>query len=108
MAKFEAKKLDLDLELVTLSGEQVNLEPKFIISMDTTYKIMKEWTRLDKENEGEEDLEALRLIADQLAFVYPKDTEWFMSNFDIGTISEIVGFVGQTMGGMAKKETSSS
>ena len=55
--KFVAQKLDLDLELTLLSGEEVALSPKMVINTDNILKIVREWDGLEKRitTEAEEE-----------------------------------------------------
>lgn len=96
--KFSATKIDLDLELVTLEGEDVKLSPKAPPTAEETMNTMNIWKTIEKE----ENTNAIQILAKQLAFVYPKPYEWFLRNFDIRTLSDMVVFVATAMGGVRK------
>lgn len=106
MKSFEAKKVDLDLELTTLDGEVVKLSPKVPISTTEALRIMDAWSR--KEKESEEGINKVLLIGKELEIVYEKKANWWADNFDIGTLSEVLVFVAEAIGGVRKKEASSN
>ncbi len=100
--KFEAKKIDLSLELVSLTGEIHNLEPVGIMTADRSITVVEAWTQIEKD-----ETSVVKIIAEQLAIVYPKNAEWFLINFDAKTLSDIVKHVAQSLGGLRKNvETS--
>jgi len=99
--EFTAQHLELDLKLKTLSGEVVELKPKLVMNTTNTIKIMDQWVELEKE-----DLNPFVLIATELSFIYPKNEEWFLENFDPFTLGEILTNVAKTMGGIKKREKS--
>lgn len=101
MNDFVAKKLDLDLNLTLLDGTQLKLEPKNLLTVDESMRIMNAWT--EDEKSKVEGLDKVNLLAEELAVVYPKDSKWWSSNFDIETLSSIVVFVAETIGGVRKK-----
>ena len=116
MAKFEAEKLDLDLDLKTLSGEKVDLSPKIIINASKTVEIMQQWQDLeaenkpdkkDKKDEREKKISPFELVATELEMIYPKPKKWWMDNFDIPTLGKIMTHIAETIGGVKKKEPSS-
>ncbi len=124
MAKFAVKKLDLDLELTTLDGDVVSLAPKVKINTTMTLRIIEQWRTMEEEQadekrkeeaakkkkekyEGKKRMSAFEVISIQLEMLYPKSAKWFMDNFDIPTLGEIMTHVAETMGGLKKKETSS-
>ena len=102
MAKFEAKKIDLDLELTTLDGEEVQLSPKISMSTEGTYTIMKAWTKMEEDTE--DGVEKIILISKELAFIYPKDAKWFRDNLDFITLGTILEHVAKTIGNVQKKK----
>ncbi len=123
MAKFEAKKLDLDLELTLLSGDVVSLSPKMEVNATKTIEIIEQWQTFEREEEDrkkEEEknkkegkaikktsLSAFEIVAIELEMIYPKDRKWWMDNFTIPLLAEIMTYIAETMGGLKKKEKSS-
>ena len=102
--KFKANKVDLDLELTTLVGEEINLEPKVLVTAEEAVKIIDKWTKLESNDEiGKVDL-----LAKELSIVYEKEPSWWLQNFDVATLSEILKFVAESMGGVRKNEDSSN
>jgi len=103
--KYVAKKLDLDLELTTLSGEVSNLSPKIKINGSNCIKLANEWKKLEQTNMDKADnkLTGLELVAIELATIYSKPKEWWIDNFDPITIRDIVAHVAETMSGVQKK-----
>lgn len=101
MNEFAAKKLDLDLNLTLLDGTELTLEPKNLLTVDESMRIMNAWT--EDEKSKVEGLDKVNLLAEELAVVYPKDSKWWSANFDIETLSAIVVFVAETIGGVRKK-----
>ena len=103
--KYVAKKLDLDLELITLSGEVANLSPKIKINGTNCIKLANEWKLLEETNleKTENKLTGMELVAIELTTIYPKPKEWWTDNFDPITIREIVAYVSGTMVGVQKK-----
>lgn len=107
MAKeFKAKEIDMDLRLETLDKEIVELSPRNKMSTDESLRIMTEWTK-DNAEEAE-GADKVNLLARELEVVYDKPAEWWSANFDIATLSDIVVFVAETIGGVQKKELSSN
>jgi len=108
MEKFIAEKPDLVLELVTLTGEEVTLEPKEIVSGTIALEITNKWSKLEKENKENEDSKSpLEILVIELSYIYPKDAKWFLDNIDFGTLNRILVYVAQTVGGIKKKSKKS-
>ena len=105
MEKFTAEKPDLVLELITLFGEEITLEPTEIMSGTVALEVTKKWSKLEKEEKGKEDggKSSLEILAIELSYIYPKDTKWFLDNIDLGTLNEILIYVAKTIGGIKKK-----
>lgn len=105
MAKFVAEKPDLVLELITLEGEEVTLEPTEIMSGTVALDVTEKWRKLEKEekDQGDESKSALEILAIELSYIYSKDAKWFLDNIDFGTLNEILIYVAQTIGGIKKK-----
>jgi len=102
--KFVAEKPDLILELTTLSGEEVILEPAEMVSGTVALEITNKWSKLEKENkEDKEGKSPLEILAIELSYIYSKDAKWFLDNIDFGTLNEILIYVAQTVGGIKKK-----
>jgi len=99
--KFEAQKIDIDLELTTLSGEEITLKPNVVMSTEGTYNIMKAWTKMEADTE--EGVEKIILLSKELAFLYPKDAKWFRDNFDFVTLGTILEFVAKAISNIQKK-----
>ena len=106
--KFVAKKLDLELELTALDGTERNLSPdesiiwnaKYIgIIMQKMRAMELEFTKKDAE---EVALTAAALLASELELVYVGEQQYFMENFEVGTLRELVTHVAQTLGGYLK------
>jgi len=105
--QFEAKKIDIDLELTTLNGEEVTLKPKVAMSTEGTYGIMKAWTKLEeKQSEDSKGLDRILVLSEELACVYPKEAIWFRNNFDLGTLGSILEFIATTIAAIRKKDKS--
>ena len=104
--KFEAKKIDLDLELTTLNGETITLTPKKLVTATETVSLLKVWMEL--ENKAKTSIDKVNLAALELAVMYPKDYDWFMDNFDIGTLTEVLNHVASAIGGIRKNVKSSN
>lgn len=105
--KFIAKKIDIDLELTTLSGEVVELKPKFQISGKSCIKIAREFSLLEKNNNAldkNDDTKktGLEINAIELSMIYPKEKDWFVNNFDPQTIVDILVYVTDTIAGVQK------
>lgn len=105
MAKFIAEKPDLVLELITLEGEEITIEPAEVVSGSVALSITEKWRKLEKEEKEQEDKSksALEILAIELSYIYPKDAKWFLDNIDFGTLNEILIYVAQTIGGIKKK-----
>ena len=104
MEKFVAEKPDLILELTTLEGEEITLEPDKVVSGTIALEITNKWSKLEKENkENKDGKSSLEILAIELAYVYPKNAEWFLDNIDFGTLNKILIYVAQTIGGIKKK-----
>ena len=107
MEKFQAKNPDLILELTTLGGEELTLKPTLILNAENVIKIINRWTILDNKQKEIEKPNPIDLMSEQLGFIYPKDKAWFLENFDINTLNEIMTHVVETLGGL-KKNTKNS
>lgn len=116
VTKFEAIKPDLDLELITLTGEEVKLSPKMLVNSTVAIKITKYWSKLEdeqkelrkknKEEDKKKETEGLSIMAvvtKELAYIYPKEYTWFLDNFDIPTLNDILLHVAEVIGGIKKK-----
>ena len=102
--KFTAQKIDLVLELVTLTGGEEVLSPKASPTAEEILNTMDVWKSIEKEKKGNN----IGILADQLAIVYPKTSDWFLQNFDVKTLSDIVVYVASSMGGVRKNAESSN
>jgi len=105
MQTFKARVIDIDLELTTLGGEELTLKPKIVLNTTNVVKIIKDWTNLEvKDNEliKKEEKSPFDLIATELAMIYPKSKEWFLDNFDIFVLGEILKFVAGKIGDVKK------
>lgn len=102
--KFQATKLDLDLDLETLSGEKVFIEgPKSINATqaaDALEKISKEDEKIKKAGAKV----AIDLMVKSLIGIYGKDEAFWLGNFDAGLLSEIRKWFSQTLIGVKKKD----
>ena len=103
MEKFQAEKPDLTLELTTLSGEELELNPTNPVSGKVALEITDKWSVLEKKTKEDDTKSALEMVAIELAYIYPKDKDWFLENFDFGTLNNILTFVAETIGGIKKK-----
>lgn len=97
--KFEAERIDLDLELTTLDNDSVTLTPKIKLNGANIQSIISQWANMEEEKK-----EPFALIAKELSMVYPKDSKWWLDNFDPGTLQEIIVHVGATIASVKKKE----
>lgn len=105
--EFKAKEVDMDLQLTTLSGESLLLTPERKMSTEEALRIMRLWTKKEAE-ELKDSFDKINLLAFELSTVYDKEPEWWVQNFDIVTLSQIVVFVAEAIGGIEKKEQSSN
>ncbi len=107
--EFKAQKLDLDLDLTTLSGDKVYLKPKIIMNGTNCMNVMKEWTLLEDKYKQENNIYAKPgLLFEELSVIYNKPKEWWPENLPLGLINEILGYVAETMGSLRKKPVSST
>lgn len=102
MAKFQAKKTDLTIEIVTLGGEEASLDAKISNSTKSMLDIYEQWADIEKK------LDELKkppheAMAIQMAMVYDKPKEWWLENLDPVTLQEIVMHVVSTIAGSKKK-----
>lgn len=104
--KFEAKKIDLELELVTLDGETLTLTPKKLVTATETVVILEQWTKL--ESAAKTNVQRVKLAASELSILYPREADWFMNNFDMGTLNEVLNYVAGAIGGIRKNVESSN
>ncbi len=100
--EFKAEVPDLTLELTTLEGEQVVLDPSKPVNGKVAREIMSTFTEM-KEEDAEKM--AVDIIVDQLAYIYPRTAEWFLENFDLSTLGQILKHVATTIGNIKKKLT---
>ena len=113
MEKFQAEKPDLTLELTTLSGEEIIMDPIKPVSGKVALDITNKWTQLEKKQKQDalekkdNALSSLELVAIELSYIYSKDKDWFLDNFDFGTLNRILTYVAQTIGGIKKKSKNS-
>ena len=106
--KFTAKKIDLDLDLTTLSGDEIPIAgPTFSgrEAGELAQRINNGGLEFDKlEIEERTPLAAADLFSEQLCWVYPDiKPEWWVDNFDIGTIKDIRLHIVATLLGVEKK-----
>lgn len=103
MEKFQAEKPDLTLDLTTLSGEELELNPINPVSGKVALEITNRWTILEAKQKEDDALSSLEVVAIELSYIYPKDKNWFLENFDFGTLNSILVYVAETIGGIKKK-----
>ncbi len=101
--KFQAKKLDLDLELVTLSGETMTIKGPDSITAENASKAI---TKLRKEDDEimKDPSKSPQITIDSLVGIYGKDAAFWSGNFDYGTLVEIRQWFTGTLMGIKKKE----
>lgn len=104
MMKFTAQKIDLTLELTVLDGSEVTLDTKVTMTSEEILNTMEVWKSIEKEFKDNN----VRILAEQLTNMYPKSSTWFLQNFDVKTLNEIIIYVASSMGGIRKNEESSS
>ncbi len=100
--EFKAEVPDLTLELTTLTGEQVILDPPKPVNGKIAKETMLKFVKMKEEDEEEM---AVDIIVNQLAYIYPKSAEWFLENFDLNTLGQILRHVATTIGNIKKKST---
>jgi hypothetical protein len=105
MAKFEAKEIDLDLELILLNKEEIKLSPKIELSTKNIMKIVDHWQKIEEPAVGSEKVVVL---AKELALVYDKEEDWWLENLDVQTLSDVLQYVAETVGGLKKRGPSES
>ena len=108
MAKFTARKVDLVLELTTLSGEEITMDTSIIPSAENALGIISNWQTIEDSADKDDKKAIVSVLADQLAVIYDKKPEWFLTNLDVGTLSEVVSYVAGALGGIRKNEESSN
>jgi hypothetical protein len=101
MKKFIAKVQDFDLELVTLIGENMQLSPVANMNGSARVKIFNDHREGTKEKLTK--MSPMEVNATLLVDVYGKPIEWWIDNFDAGTIKEIAEHVINTIAGIQKK-----
>lgn len=116
---FKAKKIDLDLELTTLGGDEFSI-PGPALSGGQAGRISErmhdEDTEFDKKPAEERSpFDIVKHYARQLAELYGgvggdgeekpawSATLWWVENFDLDTVKEIKLFVARTLLGVKKK-----
>lgn len=108
--KFTAKKIDLDLELVTLTGESVDIQYKGSLTSKQAGEYLKKFNAREKEelqglSLSEKAAKIHRLNAENLADIYPEySADWFELNLDPETTQEISVYIGQRLAGLKKSE----
>lgn len=107
--KFEAKKLDLALELITLEGKEVELDCKEIVTGEKAAEIMDSIATMDKEFNLAKDIDKrssamIALLGKQLSSIYDNDPSWWGQNLDPGSIVEIKNHVVSSLMKVRKKE----
>ena len=108
--KFTATKIDLELELTTLKGEEITLDMDGAATTTKCISIIEQWGKIEEDHNsllvknnklkeaGKEPLKekvssSYELLALQLSLVYPKDAKWFMDNFEPQVLLDIVNHV---------------
>jgi hypothetical protein len=101
--KFEAQYPDLKIEVVTFAKEELVLEPKIQLTPKLILEIIRKWRGL--ESNQTDDFTPFEITAVELTDIYDRTSDWFLENFDLGTIQEIMRHVAETMGNFKKKST---
>ena len=105
--KFEAKKISssFDLELVTITGENVILKPKDIMTSRKCIDMTNAWKAIESTN-GELGIKdrqsSIEIGAKELSLVYSKTADWFIDNFDPETLHDILMYVANLVAGVRK------
>ena len=109
-AKFSAKKIDLELELTTLTGEEVTLDIEGVATTTKCISIIEQWGKIEedhndllkknqelkedgKEPSKEKAKSSYELLALQLSLIYPKPQKWFLDNFEPQVLLDLVNHV---------------
>jgi len=120
--QFKSKKIDLTLELTTLAGEECVIKGPTNISAKYAGAMMKKWAAYENKDDNKKDSSANKnknntdddtpvdevikiaeTIATELSFVYTDtEPEWFLSNFDMGTLNDILKWVAEELTGLKK------
>jgi len=105
---FKAEAIDVDLELTTLGGEEITLKPKPVLNAKNITAMFKQWDKLEaNRKETGSQFDVFETQAIELAGVYDKPKEWWLENFTIRTLDEILSHVAQTLA-KVKKNTPNS
>jgi hypothetical protein len=101
--QFKAEVPDLELQLTTLSGEEITLLPKITLNGKSVIDLSKTWKSLqDKIGDGKDKITGLEANAKQLEAIYEKDSDWWLDNFNAGVIGKILEYIGGEIGTVKK------
>jgi len=107
---FTAKKAELDLDLVTLSGENVRVEHKRAASAAYAEEVVAEFERIEKEFtdkvDTDEKFSRVTMVAREIQVMYGQELKWWIDNFDVQTLNEILKYCSSELAGLGKSENS--
>ena len=102
--KFVAQAIDLNLELTTLSGEDVNINGPQKINVEQASKILKKMEEVDKKIAANPSANLVLKEAENfLIDVYGKDTAFWTGNFEPALLMEIRNWFINQLAGIKKK-----
>jgi hypothetical protein len=104
--EFKAQKIDLKLELTTITGEELVLDSPNVAAGQAVVLITK-FMDMDKDmvdNHKKDPVFAMKNLDEQLAAIYGTEESWWPENFDYTTLLEIKGFVFNSLAAIRKKE----
>ena len=105
--EFKATKIDLKLELTTLTGEEI-VKDNPTVTAGQAAALMQKMMDMDKEmldKHRGDTVFAMECIDNQLSAIYCTVGGWWPDNFDSGTLLEIKSFVFNSLARVKKKET---
>lgn len=103
--KFTAKGIDLDLELDTLSGENIKIDGPKKINVDQASKILIKIEEADKRIASQPS--AILVLHEAVFFlieVYGKDEAFWSGNFEPALLMEIRKWFINQLAGIKKKD----
>ncbi len=102
--KFQAKKLDLDLELTTLSGEEMTIKGPSAITAEKASVVLGKIIKEDESLKGKNAEQMLKIVVKSVVGIYGKDDVFWANNFDPSTLIEIRQWFVQTLTTVKKKD----
>ncbi len=108
MKEFKSNNPSIDAKVITIEGETVEVKGRYILSAKKSSEIM-DWMGSYERDEAKKPVKdkrlsgTLKIAASELEYLYDKDADWFLENLDVSTMTDMITYASEVVGGVLKK-----